>query len=231
MNALRYNLIIYDKDILISFIEALKLSRGKNISGVLYAYILHDKDVMEETGELKKPHYHLWLEFPSSVKDRDLIHLLEAVGSNASALSHQRTDRNFLAYLTHNTINSTLKKQYDFQDIITNVETDLFYEWYFEAVSKANKPSKLEQKQQEIADIIGRLSDYALNSHKITSMLDLIITLRFNNEIDLLEFVQKRSYFVIMTFKDVFESNKKYTYSHEIDNEEQEALEYEKHSC
>lgn len=231
MNALRYNLIFYDKSIVISFIEALKHSRGKNISQVLYAYILHDRDVIEETGELKKEHYHLWLEFPSSVKDRDLINLLEACGSNASALSHQKTDRNFLAYLTHNTINSTLKKQYDLKDIVTNIQEDLFYEWYYEALSKTNKPTRQQQKIKETSDFIMRLNDYMTNSREIKSQFDLINTLIANQEYDLLDFVSRKAYFINATYKEAFEINKRYTYSHEIDSEEMEALGYEKHSC
>lgn len=73
MNSMRYNLVFYEEQILFNFIMNLVNSKGKNISAVKYAYILHDKDIEEDTGELKKPHYHLWLEFPSQVKKLDIF--------------------------------------------------------------------------------------------------------------------------------------------------------------
>ena len=229
MNALRYNLIMYDKDNLIRFLEAIKLSRGKNISSCLYAYILHDKDVIEETGELKKEHYHLWLEFPSPVKDRDLIHLLELSGSNASALSHQKTDRNFLAYLTHNTINSALKKQYDYNDIITNIDKELFYEWYFEAVSKANKPTRQQQRIKESGELFTRLNKIIIGNPNITSFYQLLNALSENQEYDLIDFAMKKSYFIANGFKEAFQSNLEIKYKHDLTDLEE--IDYEDANC
>lgn len=203
----------------------LKLSPGKNIASVLYAYIKHDLDIIEETGELKKEHYHLWLEFPSQVRDRDLIHILELSGSNSSAISKQRTDRNFLAYLTHNTINSTLKKQYELESIVTNIDKELFYEWYYDALNKTNKPSKLEEKQKELASYAQRLIDIIEDNPKIINHLDLLKVLELNGDNDLIYLVMHRPYWVSMTFKDAFATNREIRYRHELDQEEKDLIE------
>lgn len=203
MNALRYNLVLYDKKILIDFIQSLCMSRGKNISQVLYAYILHDKDIIEDTGELKKAHYHLWLEFPCSVKDRDLVVLLEACGGSASSISHSKTDRNFLAYLTHNTTRSSVKKEYDFKDIVTNIDKDLFYEWYYTALDKVNKPTKTEKITFTIQSIMTACEDN-LNIINMASLMAYFIEM---NELDIVEYISKRAYFISQLCKSYFKHN------------------------
>lgn len=222
MNALRYNLVLYDKQVLLNFLEALAMCRGKNISQVLYAYILHDKDIIEETGELKKPHYHLWLEFPSSVKDRDLNFMLECCGGNASNISHQKTDRNFLAYLTHNTTNSTIKKQYDFKDIITNVEPELFYEWYFTAVEKVNKPSKTEKITFTIQAIMTACEDN-INIINMASLMAYFIDM---GELDIVEYISKRAYFINQLCKSYFKHNSQKLSASQMQYKENQHIEH-----
>lgn len=54
MNSSKYNLVMYQEEMVQNFIALMLQNKGKNISQVKYAYILHDKDILEETGELKK---------------------------------------------------------------------------------------------------------------------------------------------------------------------------------
>lgn len=203
MNASRYNLVFYDDEILMTFIMNLTRSKGKNISAVKYAYIKHDSDIEIETGQPKKLHFHLWLEFPSQVKSRDIENILQLSGSSISALSYEKTDRNFLAYLTHDNKNNALKAHYDFKDIITNIDETEFSFMYDTAVQKMSKPSKAQvsfNAVQELAFLIESNDD-------IIDISSLIYFLIENNLIDLMDYVQKKTYFVKLAFEKAFRYN------------------------
>lgn len=220
MNAIRYNLIFYDKNIMDLFIEKMASNRGKNISQVRYAYILHDSDIIEETGEYKKPHYHLWLEFPQSVRDRDLIPMLVASGSNGSAISKQKTDRNFLAYLTHDTSNSfEVKAHYEKENIFTNIDQQEFDEMYYEAVSKIKKPNRQKQKVLDTTMYMKSLFDILEENKEICSFLELVQFLILDNDMELLEYVSNKTYFLKQVFETRFKINRAYQFTHELESE------------
>lgn len=225
MNAVRYNLIFYDKNIMTSFIEKMASNRGKNISQVRFAYILHDSDIIEETGEYKKPHYHLWLEFPQSIKDRDLIPMLVASGSNGSAISKQKTDRNFLAYLTHDTSNSfDVKAHYEKENIVTNIDQQEFNEMYYEAVSKIKKPNRQKQKVLDTTRYMKELLDIIEENKEICGFLDLVQFLLLDNDMELLEYVSTKTYFLKQVFEERFKINKLYQFTHELQNQNKKEL-------
>lgn len=225
MNAIRYNLVFYDKNIMESFIEKMASSKGKNISQVRYAYILHDSDILEVTGEIKKPHYHLWLEFPQSIKDRDLIPLLVASGSDGSAISHQKTDRNFLAYMTHDTTNSfDVKAHYEKENIVTNIERQEFNEMYYEAVSKIKKPNRQKQKVLDTTMYMKELFDILEENKEICGFLELVQFLILDNDMELLEYVSTKTYFLKQVFEERFKINRLYQFTHELENQNRKEL-------
>lgn len=225
MNAVRYNLIFYDKNIMDSFIEKMASNRGKNISQVKYAYILHDSDIIEETGEYKKPHYHLWLEFPQSVRDRDIIPLLVASGSNGSAISKQKTDRNFLAYLTHDTSNSfEIKAHYEKENIFTNIEEQEFNEMYYEAVSKIKKPNRQKQKVLDTARYMKSIFDILEENKDITSFFGLVQFLLSDGDMELLDYVSNKTYFLKNILHHYFTYNSIYQSAHNLENENKKEL-------
>lgn len=215
MNAQRYNLVFYEEKILNDFLITLGNAKGKNISSFKYAYILHDSDIIEATGELKKQHYHLWLEFPQPVKSQFIENILNLSGSESSALSYQKTDRNFLAYLTHDTTNSGIKAHYDFENIKTNIDPCTFYEMYFEAVSKANKPSRATVESENIK----ALSQIIQGNENITSFSVLMKFLLDNGEYDLTQYCIKRSYGLSKAFELYFEYNNIQLASKELKND------------
>lgn len=221
MEAKRYNLVFYNVKQLNNFVFGLLESSGKNISQVQFAYIYHDKDIIEETGEIKKPHYHLWLEFPQPVRDTHIINHLELVGLNASALSYQKTDRNFLAYLTHDTKNSKeVKVMYDYLDIQTNIDKDIFNEMYFEAVRNTTKPSKSELRKKERVELFGKLFDIVKDNNEIVSVSSMINFLRENKEYELIDYYLTRSYAVVNALKGIFEDNVLAYYKSQVEFEE-----------
>lgn len=226
MNAVRYNLIFYDKNIMDLFIQKMASNRGKNISQVRYAYILHDSDIIEETGEYKKPHYHLWLEFPQSVRDRDLIPLLVASGSNGSAISKQKTDRNFLAYLTHDTSNSfEIKAHYDKDNIFTNIEPQEFNEMYYDAVAKIKKPSRQKQKVLDTTMYMKSLFDILEENREICGFFELVQFLILDNDMELLDYVSSKTYFLKQVLEARFKINRMYQFTHELENQNKKELE------
>lgn len=204
MNSMRYNFIFYDETILNNFILNLQNNtKGKNISQFNYAYILHDSDIIIETGETKKAHWHLWIEFNSAVKSMYLEKVLELSGSSSSALSHQKTDRNFLAYLTHDTINSKLKAHYNFDDIKTNIDIDMFKEMYYNAIEKLNKPTS----QEKNLSLTKTIFDIVAENKDITCFSQLCFFLRQNEEYELLEYCIKRTYGLREALKQFFGIN------------------------
>lgn len=76
-----------------------------------YAYILHDKDV-EETGEIKKPHYHVVLRFANQKWNTALA---KELGIKENYLEEPRNFNNALAYLIH--FNDEDKYQYPLGEV------------------------------------------------------------------------------------------------------------------
>lgn len=87
---------------------------GKELSSAdIYALILHDKDIIEETGELKKPHYHLVIEYKNAHYFTAITKIFEGAHiepCNNKVASYQ--------YLIHQ--NNKEKYQYSQTDIQSN---------------------------------------------------------------------------------------------------------------
>lgn len=227
MNSIRYNYVIYDVNMLQQFIGQLAMAKGKNISSFLYAWIYHDKDILEATGEPKKPHFHLWLEFPEAVKSMFLDKILEACGGTASMRSNKKTDRNFLAYLTHDTTNSGLKARYDFENIVTNIEPSEFKEMYQEAISNANRPNRQKQEVETITKIY-EICTMNNDIISISSLMNYIMASADDDLKDLMPYIMKRSYGLNSALRDVFENNSIYKASQELENENRSLLDSNK---
>lgn len=204
MNSMRYNLVFYEEEQLKKFISNLALTKGKNSSDFRYAYILHDRDIIEDTGELKKAHYHLYLQFHQPIKSKIIESILTIQFGNCSALSYQATNSNFLAYLTHSTINSKNKVLYDVNDIVHNYDKEEFNELYYEAVAKVNKPTK----EEKIASIYTQLNEILEDNISITSMTSLMIHLTISENWELLGYIQSHAYAMNMFLDGIFKHNK-----------------------
>lgn len=74
---------------------------------------LHDRDICDETGELKKPHYHLLLHYTSLKSQRQIKEDLEPLG--AVGAERVRELGAYAKYLIH--ANDPDKAQYDIQDL------------------------------------------------------------------------------------------------------------------
>lgn len=89
----------------------------------LYAYIMHDKDVLttenEQTGEIeqtpKKRHYHLMVELKNPISFKSMQDKFP--GAHIETPKYKKSA---YQYLLHNSPNSKEKYQYELTEIITN---------------------------------------------------------------------------------------------------------------
>lgn len=109
-----HHIILYDEDN--SHIDALNYIIDSNYS---YAYILHDNDFKDDTGELKKPHYHLILYFENA-RSIDSVCTELKIKNNYDVCD---TKRNALEYLIHK--NHKDKFQYNIDNVIGPLKNDL----------------------------------------------------------------------------------------------------------
>ncbi|MDR0905037.1 MAG: replication protein [Oscillospiraceae bacterium] len=97
-----------------------------------YAYVLHDKDVDIATGEVKKPHYHFYLEY---LNPRYVSSIAKEFGLPEHMVEIVRHKKGALSYLLHRTAKAIGegKYQYDIEELHTNIE-----DFDFEAVSNGD---------------------------------------------------------------------------------------------
>lgn len=100
---------------IISFVETLPL----------YYYILHDKDIDVE-GKLKKPHYHILIDFRSSRNLSTVVNYFSHF-ENLQENSFERiiSKKASIRYLVH--LDDDLKHQYKIEEIVSN---DVSYKDY-----------------------------------------------------------------------------------------------------
>ena len=68
------------------------------MSPVKWAYILHDSDVEKETGEIKKAHYHVYMEFEN---DRSFSRIAEVFHIAVNNVQKAKSTRGAIRYLNH----------------------------------------------------------------------------------------------------------------------------------
>ena len=82
----------------------------------LYGLILHDKDIAED-GQIKEPHYHLYLKFKNARTFQSIIKQFE--GAHIESVINENQS---IKYLIHNTSNAKVqgKYQYSIDELLTN---------------------------------------------------------------------------------------------------------------
>lgn len=86
----------------------LSLIRDKICS---YAYILHDKDIIEDSGELKKPHYHIILLFHKQEHTKPILKLFKT-----NVYETIKNLNGCIQYLVHKGYDN--KYQYKIEDVV-----------------------------------------------------------------------------------------------------------------
>lgn len=120
-----------------------------------YAYILHNLDV-DANGELKKPHYHVYLEFENA---REFSVLGEALGCGENNVERVKNTKGCIRYLVH--ADSPEKAQYNREDIVL---CNLDIEKYFRSDTESDKVYKVlsiiselredEEKHHAFGDVV-----------------------------------------------------------------------------
>lgn len=141
------------------------IARKKTIKE--YAFILHDKDIDEETGEPKKPHYHLYLSFGSSNVTFNYI----ALWFHTSTQSVERVKGGkyaVLRYYTH--AGHPEKYQYNVADIVANFDVVKYLS------SKGQK--------QKLDEIIRQCSDGIITRLNYTAFIDPVTYAKHKTQIE-----------------------------------------------
>ena len=81
-----------------------------------YAYITHDKDINPDTGELKKPHYHVYLEWENA---HHFSVVAKAFNIAENNIEKCKSKKGAIRYLLHMDEGEE-KYKYDTRDIISN---------------------------------------------------------------------------------------------------------------
>ena len=113
MSLIRCGLVAYPESLKISIEEIyLKLVTSCTITKMVY--ILHDKDV-EENGELKKPHYHVYLEFTKQMNPITIANMFNISDKLIIRVSNWCA---FVSYFVH--AFDSDKYQYNISDAFTH---------------------------------------------------------------------------------------------------------------
>lgn len=79
-------------------------------------YIYHDKDIILETGEVKKPHYHIMIMYNSPRSSATVSKIAMTCGNNGY-LEKIESKNKYMRYLIH--LDNPEKYQYGFEDVIS----------------------------------------------------------------------------------------------------------------
>lgn len=88
-----------------------------------WAYVLHDKDVVEESGELKKPHYHWVGSLQNPTQISTIINRLEVPPQSVEFVRKHGGKQNWkgaVKYLVHDS--NPEKYQYNVYDVLSNFD-------------------------------------------------------------------------------------------------------------
>lgn len=128
-----------------------------------YAWILHDKDVIPETGELKDPHYHYYLEFSNA---RSINSVANELGIEPNFIEVVRDKKGILNYLIH--AKNPEKYQYDISDVHSNFDLSV-------AVASLDMLSVLNllDSSEDIKTFIAEVVKRGMTGNPITNLCNI----------------------------------------------------------
>ena len=132
-----------------------------------YAFIVHDKDIKQEMGEIfpKSPHIHAYLTFSKSLCLSELSEYFD-IPKQYFEFIHDKIG--VQAYLIH--LNAPEKFQYNEEDIITNYNYHKVVEDY--------------QNSNNITDIINKISTGEIREYQIPTILDIFTYTKYKKKLD-----------------------------------------------
>lgn len=173
-----------------------KYDKGFETYACRWAYCLHDKDV--GLNGIKKPHYHLMLEFFVKRESIELYNVLKDYLPNKVHEDLNKADSGGYAYLIH--ANAPKKVQYEFTSIVhsENLTDDDLYdliESHRRKTTEFTNAERIEQLFNFVDDVMGG---------KVSSFKGLILKLMMKKEYDLLGWCSKNTYLINNLFREEF---------------------------
>lgn len=137
-----------------------------------YAYILHDKDTYQnekeakennkKIGDLKSPHYHIYLRFNYTQDTKHIAQWFNTQDNFVSKIKGRFSDA--LMYMTH--ANSSDKHQYDEQEVISD------FDWKSE-VTKSNLNKQFKMNYARLKEINAQIISGEIKEYNIDERINV----------------------------------------------------------
>lgn len=180
-----FTLELYPESDTLQFDTMFEIVKSTSFYSCKYYYILHDKDVNNKTGEIKKAHYHLLVKLENAISIEKIIKsLVNERGTQESIendFSIVKSFKGMVRYLIHK--DNPEKEQYILEQIVTN---DRNISYYF------NDNTFVENFQLLVSII---------KDNRIRSMRDLIYYCVDTNNIVAMQYIQDNAYLVSCLFR------------------------------
>lgn len=126
----RYTFVLYPDSTSYDYNESILWLREHTLN---YCFALHDKDFVQETGEIKKAHYHIYAQFENprlldSVADNLSLHPNDIVCVNPDDTSGKGVE-SLIRYFAHDSQKARLdnKTPYDYHSFDSNMDLDSIF--------------------------------------------------------------------------------------------------------
>ena len=134
-----------------------------------WCYILHDKDINKK-GELKKPHYHVYLHFPES--PQQFKYVAKWFGLDEQFVSKIKGQwKDAICYATHR--NASEKFQYSFDEVTAN----------FDFIKVTEKAIEDKKNKLKFSEIIEKIDSGEIREYNITSFISISDYVQFERKI------------------------------------------------
>ena len=180
-----FTLELYPESETLQFDNIIEIVKGTSFYSCKYYYILHDRDINNKTGEVKKAHYHLLVKLENAISIEKIIKSLVNERGSQEAIENDfsivKSFKGMVRYLIHK--DNPEKEQYKLEEVVTN---DRNISYYF------NDNTIVENFQLLVAII---------KDNSIKSMRDLIYYCVDTNNIIAMQYIQDNAYLVSCLFR------------------------------
>ena len=189
-----FSLVLYPESDTEQFDTLFEKVKSPEFYACKYYAILHDKDINEKTGELKKPHYHLLVKLENAITIEKIINSLLNERGTQKAIENEfsvvKSFKGMVRYLIHK--DDADKHPYEMDQIITN---DRNLSYYF-------NDNTIVENFKLITDLI--------KENNFKAMRDLIFYCVETNNIIAMQYIQDNAYLVNCLFRKSYKEVKEY---------------------
>ena len=187
-----FTLVLYPEDDTLQFDTMFEIVKSTSFYSCKYYYVLHDRDVNDKTGEIKKAHYHLLIKLDNAISIEKIIKALVNERGTQEAIENDfsivKSFKGMVRYLIHK--DNPEKVEYKLEEVVTN---DRNISYYF-------NDNTIVENFQLLVSII--------KDNRIKSMRDLIYYCVDTNNIVAMQYIQDNAYLVSCLFRYKSNDNK-----------------------